>query len=217
MSIFEGLTWELVAVKGASAIHRFDDQMLGNPEAEVGALWSAQAFCVVTREDGVKEVQLTDCLWNAERRLFVSPRLKQSLQTAGVTDVEYLPLKVIDRTGRVLHSSYYFLHFRNAPDCLDLDASGAKRSRAIPSKAERLERLAFKNDPGRALFRPSTYGKVTLMSWSLAEALAATGFTGMRFMGLFDFGIKGDLPPNAQRFRVDTLCNQLRQTSTITL
>lgn len=200
-TVFEGLIWQLVAVKGASAIHRFDEP---SPSA-----WPANAFCVMTREAGVKEAVLTDCLWNAEQRLFVSGRLKNTLEAAGVTEVDYLPLKVLDRTGKVLDPAYFFIHCRNAPDCLDLEASGAKRSRAIPSKAESLQQLVFKSNPARALFRPSTYHKVMLVSWPLAETLADAGFSGMRFMGLFDFGFKADLPPNPHRSRVDALCKRL--------
>jgi hypothetical protein len=207
--MFNGLIWQLVSVKGALYVHRFDDPNSKKAEKDVAGSWPNNAFCVVHADRGVKDALLTDCLWNPEGRLFISARLKGCLVRVGVTDVEFLPLKIIDRTGRLIDPDYSLIHFRNAPDCLDLEASGATRSRAIRSKAETLERLVFKSDPGRLLFRPLTYSKVTLVSLALAETMANEGFSGMRFMGLFDFGIRGDLPPNSQRFAVDTLCNRL--------
>mgnify|MGYP000063308927 CR=1 FL=1 len=50
---------------------------------------------------------------------------------------------------------------------------------------------------------------VVLVRWPLAETLAKEGFRGFRFMGLFDYGIKGDLPANPKRAPVDVLCAQL--------
>ncbi len=207
--MFSGLSWRLVEVQGAFYVHRFDDSLIRKAEKDVAPSWPANAFCVVDADGPLKEARLTDCLWNNSAQWFVSARLKECLERAGVTEVDYLPLKIIDRSGRVLDPHYFLIHFRNAPNCLDLEASGAKRSRAIPSKAETLERLVFNKEPNRALFRPLTYSKVTLISWPLAETMADVGFSGLRFMGLFDFGLKGDLPPNPQRFAVDALCNRL--------
>jgi len=128
-----------------------------------------------------------------------------------VSDVDYVRIKVIDPSGLLRHDSYFIVCFLNSPPCLDLDASGATRSRLLPSKAEKLERLVFKTDPNRPLFQPAEFHKVTLVSTALAEALAKEGFSGFRFMGLFDYGIKGDLPPHPARSPVDTLCKRLRE------
>jgi hypothetical protein len=210
-SFFDGYVWQLVAVKGTCTVQRLDEGPLRKPEAEVAAAWPADAYCVVESEAGFKRLQLTDCLWNAQGRILISPRLKESLCGFGVPDVDYLPLRVIDRTGKTLALDYALVHFRNSPDCLDLEASGAKRSRVLPRKAESLERLVFKSHPGKPLFHPETYNKVTLLSGPLAERLADEGYTGMRFMGLFDFGAKGDLPPHPERRAVDALCTRLWQ------
>jgi hypothetical protein len=204
------LCWQGVASKQAYYVRRWDDACLNPaPDKPLAALWPAKVFCLVDREDLSRKPVLNDYLVNAEQRLVVSGRLKTFLQNAGVPDVEYLPVQVIDPSGLRLDDSYSIVHTLNSPDCLDLDACGARRSRVVPSKAEKIQRIVFKQDPERALFRPGNFNKITLVSWTLAEAIAAHGFTGFRFMGLFDYGFSGDLPPNPKRAPVDALCGRL--------
>jgi hypothetical protein len=204
------LLWQFVEMKCAYAVQRFDDAFLKGTPGSLASVWPSSAFCVLDAERGSGDPFLTDSLWNSGRRLLISPRLKTCLEKAGLADVEYWPLKIIDRSGSPLGEPYFFVHLLQAPDCLDLDASGATRSRILPHMAEKAERLIFKNDPARPLFRPSTFVKITLVSWPLAETIAAEGFSGFRFMGLFDYGIRGDLPAHPGRHRVDALCTQLR-------
>jgi len=203
------LIWQLVAVKYAYVVSRFDDAFLRRPPGSLKGIWPEGAFCVLDTNEGSGDFLLPDSLWNRNGRLFVSPRLKTFLAKSALPDVEYWPIKVIDSSGRPLSEPYFFVHFLNAPDCLDLDASGAKRSRILPGIAEKVELLAFKSDPAKPLFRPRTFGQVTLIAWELAAALSNAGFSGFRFMGLFDYGIKGDLPPNPKRQAVDALSARL--------
>jgi hypothetical protein len=205
------LIWQLVASKRAYVVHRFDDAFLKRVSGSLTGIWPASAFCVMTAETGVEDPVLPDSLFNTDRRLFISPRLKSFLEKAAVSDIEYWPIKVMDRTGRPLSEPYFFVHLMNGPDCLDLEASGATRSRMLPRIAEKIARLEFKSDPDRALYRPGTFSKVALVSWALAEKLASEKFSGFRFMGLFDYGIHGDLPPNPKRHAVDALCARLNQ------
>jgi hypothetical protein len=201
--------WQLVAMKHAYEVTRFDDAFLKRAPGSLAGIWPAGAFCVLDLSKGFESPVLPDSLMNKERRLLVSPLLKNFLEKAALPNVEYWPIKIMDPTGRVLGDPYYFVHLFNSPDSLDLEASGAKRSRILPGMAEKVERLVFKSDPGRPLSRPKTFTPVTLVSWPLAESLANTGFSGFRFMGLFDYGIKGDLPPHPRRYKVDALCARL--------
>ncbi len=199
------LIWQRVEVKRGYSVIRFDEEILKrSPESLVG-LWAAETFCVLDAERATGDPILTDSLWNRGGRLFISPRLKMALEQAAVPFVEYWPLRIIDRTGRTLGPPYFYAHLLNAPDCLDLEASGAKHSRILPGMAEKIERLVFKEDPKRPLWHPLTFTKVTLASRELAKTLGAEGFTGFRFMGLFDYGKKGDLPPHPSRHAVDAL------------
>ena len=202
-------SWDAVALKGAYRVRRMDDTLLRRGDGPLAGAWPASHSCIVHLESPYKDPRLPDHLLNAERRLLVSKRLKECLEKNAVTDVEYLRIKVIDPTGLLLDDSYFIVHFLNAPACLDLDACGATRSRLMPSKAEKLERLEFKSDPARPLFQPSEFNKLTLISAALAEALAKEGYTGFRFSGLFDYGLK-DLPPNPARSPIDALCKRMR-------
>lgn len=203
------LIWKPVTTKRAYTVSRFDDAFLRRAPGSLAGLWPAGIFCVLDTEKGVAHPILPDSLWNKDRRLLVSPRLQAALAQAAPPDIEFWPIKIIDPAGRVLGEPYFFVHFLNAPDCLDLEACGATRSRILPAMAEKVERLAFKSDPARPLCRPSTFAQIALVSWPLAETLAAEGFSGFRLMGLFDYGIRGDLPSHPGRHRVDALCTRL--------
>jgi len=207
------LLWQPVTDKRAYAVSRFDDAFLKKLSGSLAGLWPAGVFCVLNADRGAGGPVLPDSLSYKARRLLVSPRLKAFLAGAAIPDIEYWPIKVIDPTGRALGEPYFFVHLLNAPDCLDLEACGAQQSRILPAMAEKVERLAFKGDPARPLWRPSTFTQVTLVSWPLAEALADAGFSGFRFMGLFDYGLRGDLPPHPQRHKVDALSARLRRSA----
>jgi len=199
------LIWQLVQTRRAYAVIRFDNEFLRGQLGSLAGTWPEAAFCVVDAAKGPGDLLLPDCLWNTDHRLFISSRLKDFLSRQALPDVEFWPIKVIDPTGRPVGQPYFFLHLFNGPDCLDLAASGATRSRILPEKAEKLERLLFVSDPERPLFRPKTFAQITLVQWSLAKAIAQQKFSGFRFMGLFDYGLKGDLPPHPERYKVDAL------------
>jgi len=202
------LVWQLVAGKRTYSVLRWDRDFIKRSSGSLAEIWPAAAFCVLDASPGAGEPLLPDCLLNTEQSLLISSDLKQALVEANVDNVEFWPLKIIDRTGRSLGQPYFFVHLLNTPDCLDLDASGATRSRLFPGMAEKVQRLVFARDPERHLFSPRTFSSVTFLSWELAGLLAKGGFSGFRFMGLFDYGIKGDLPPHPARYKVDALCNE---------
>ncbi len=212
------LCWKGVASDKAYAVYRWDDALGKNPsgpalslasDEPLAARWPAKVMCLVKSSHAYKKPVLPDYLMNTGEWLVISGRLRAFLENADVRDIEYLPVHVIDPTGLPLDTSYSIAHTLNSPDCLDMTRSGAKPGRLIPAKAEKIQRIVLKNDPARSLFRPATFSKVTLLSWALAEAMAEHGFTGFRFMGLFDYGITGDLSANPERAPVDALCSRL--------
>ncbi len=206
------LCWQGVPSKQSYYVQRWDEKLTLNlgSDQPLAAEWPATLFCLVDCNPLHKNPVLPDYLMSVENWLMVSGRLRKCLEAAGVSDVEYLPVEIIDPTGLKLDNSYSIVHTLNSPDCLDLDASGAKRSRAVRTKAEKIQRIAMKNDPGKDLFRPASFNKISLLSWKLAGLIADQGFTGFRFMGLFDYGFPADLPANPKRAAVDALCNRLR-------
>src|SRR5665213_3001270 len=140
--------WVPIVLKGAYRMKRMDDE---------------SHSCIVHLENPHKNPFLPDHLLSSDRRLYISRRLKECLEKNAVPDVKYMRIKVIDPTGRLLDDNYFIVRFLNAPDCLDLDASGAVRSRLLPSKAEKLERLVFKRDPAPSLFQPAEFNKIILV------------------------------------------------------
>src|SRR5688572_30199725 len=146
------LCWQGVASKQAYSVYRWDealDKRGGGVDLNLkgdtplAGKWPASPFCLVDRELYPKKANLQDSIVNAENLLVISSRLRKCLEAASVTDVEYLPVRVIDPSGLLLDDSYSIAHTLNSPDCLDLDASGAKRSRVMPSKAEKIQRIVL--------------------------------------------------------------------------
>lgn len=205
------LVWQLVETRYAFALTRFDDGFLKQTPGSLASLWPQGAYGVLEEEPGVSHPFLPDCLFNPQRRLFISPRLKNFLEKLVIADVEYWPLKILDPSGLPLGDPYFYMHLTNPPACLDLVASQATRSRILPGIAEKVKTLNFHSDPDRLLFRPAEFAKVTLVRWDLGEKLADEGFSGFRLMGLFDYGRRGDLPPDPRRHKVDTLSNRLNR------
>ena len=97
-------------------------------------------------------------------------------------EVEYLRIKVIDPTGRLLDDAYFIVHFLNAPDCLDLDAGAAAKAAFCHPKPRKWRALFSKViEIGR--FQPAEFSEVTLIGTALAEALAKGRLFGFSLYG----------------------------------
>ena len=64
---------------------------------------------------------MVDSVKNTQGVVLVSERMKAFLDLQLLTDVEFLPITVLDHKGRKLDASYYIFHPINNVDCLDLD------------------------------------------------------------------------------------------------
>jgi len=190
------LIWQLVAVKRGYAVSWFDDAFLKGVRGSLSGVWPADVSCVLNLDRGYGNPVISDCLMNSGRHLLVSSRLKSFLAGAAGPDIEYWPIQIRDLGGHLLGEPYFFVHLPNPHRCLDPEATK--------------ERLVFTSDPGRPLCRISSFDPVMLVSWPLANALADEGFIGFRFMGLFDYGIQGELPPHIGRSKVEALNARLR-------
>ena len=134
-----------------------------------------------------KETALTDSLYNIDKQIVASPKLRALLEGLKIPCMEYIPVSVFDLKGKPLDVPYVIAHPIEPIDCLDAEASGAEYSLIDPETIDEVERLVIDErriDPARLLFRPKGYYDVILAHRSLAAKVDAAGITGVRWIEL---------------------------------
>lgn len=133
------------------------------------------------------DMRLTDCLYNLDKQIVASPKVRELLEGAGVPCMEYLPVSVYNHKGLPVDEPYVIAHPIEPVDCLNEVASGARRSRIDPDSINKVKSLVIDEsriDPARVLFRPKAYHSVILAHRSLAAKVDAAGITGVRWIEL---------------------------------
>lgn len=133
------------------------------------------------------DITLTDSLYNIDKQIVASAKLRELLEGLNVPCMEYLPVEVYNHKGRLVDEPYVIAHPTDPIDCLDEAASGARRSRIDPDTIDKVKALVIEEsriDPARLLFRPKAYHSVILAHRSLADKVDAAGITGVRWIEL---------------------------------
>lgn len=191
-------TWDLERYEPPEGVESFAHT---NSEPLL-ARWGAGATGTL-RGGSPKKPRLADAVLNTMLGTIVSDRLRQAIVDFGATDVEFLPIE-LSLAGSPVGLSYFVLHPVDAPDCLDREASEARMSKWVPTNIDKLKRLAFTHDPGRALFMPRGYSEALIASLALAEALATQPLSGIRWMPLAccpSYSAQAEETPFGQRVR----------------
>ena len=127
---------------------------------------------------------LTDNLRNLKNIIVVSSELRDFLEERKISELEFLPVVVLDHKGRPVNRTYSIMNPTNNPDCLDMDLCqpvwGAIDDR-IMKKVKALVVKADWDGSSRPLFRPKHYRARPLVLKSLADEITAAGFTGIRW------------------------------------
>jgi hypothetical protein len=133
---------------------------------------------------------LTDNLVNTDRLIVASPRLKAFLESQALSNVEFLPVTILDHKGRAASRDYCIVHPIDLVDCVDVQQSDLEWSIIDPSSIDTVTRLVIDEtrlDPRVALFRPKPFYDVVLARRPLAEAIDAQGFSGIRWIELSSY------------------------------
>ncbi|MGC4085933.1 MAG: hypothetical protein QM736_28350 [Vicinamibacterales bacterium] len=173
------------AVRGGCSVTYLSDRQFvwelatGVPLANV---WPADMTFSMNPERP-KDVSLIDAIDNLEGRLLASPRLVAALQEHALTDVEYLPVTVLDHKGRVASKDYRIVHCCRVVDCVDQQRStfkwdGLERPSMVVSTLV-LNPQALTDD--MRLIRPQFVPGKMLFRADLMQALNAQKFTGLAF------------------------------------
>jgi hypothetical protein len=131
-----------------------------------------------------KDTKLTDLLANMNFLALASPRLVEWVQKQGVSNLELLPVAILNHKKRVASTGYRILHLLQAQDALDLVASNAKANPIKPSIVQLVTKVVIKAsrlDPDLKIFRFSNFLKPIIVRGDLAEQIKAQGFEGPGF------------------------------------
>jgi hypothetical protein len=137
-----------------------------------------------------KDIQLTDNLHGGSY-IVISQCLKEQIATlAGASQIEFLPVVILNHKGRVASSEYFVLNPIGSVDCIDIEKSGAVWNAIDQTDISHFERLVLQNESVPAevgMFRPTHRTRTILLRRSLAEKLSSNGFTGLHFLELAQF------------------------------
>ncbi len=186
------LMWGRDIVNGAcslSPLTGFDDswQLLDGIPLSASFPSTAQLHFDPDDPTGIK---LTDSLYNANRLIVASARLRELLETAGVPQVEYLQVPIYNHKQRQIDEPYCIVHPLEPVDCLVTDQCEPRWGRIDKTNIDRLKRFVIdesKIEAGRLLFRPKHYKRAILIHRALAQKIDAAGLTGMRWIELSDY------------------------------
>ena len=132
------------------------------------------------KDDGAQT--LPDAVGNHDGALIVSPRLKAFL-AEHVEDLEFLPLKILDRGGQVVSDAYELAHLTHHLDCIDMAAAQPSWSwdkKEIERMDDRKLPLLMDRIPtGRVLFHPERFASLRLIRPAFAERVLAAKFTNL--------------------------------------
>ena len=186
------LIWERDIVDGACSLESlkgFEDDWQLRAGMELSRTFPATAAFHFDPDDPTG-LGLTDSLYNANRVIVASPRLRRVIEQANVPLVEFLPVAVYNHKKRAIAEPYCIVNPLQPVDCLVVDACEPQWGRIDKKNISRLKRFVIDEariDPARRLFRVTYYRPAIVVHRELAEAIDAAGVTGTRWIELTDY------------------------------
>lgn len=145
---------------------------------------SGKALSAAMNPESPDDILLLDNVHNTDGILVVSGHLRAFLEARSLRDVEYLQVSIVDHKGRVASDDYWVVHPLSPVDAIDLVASDCKMSRIKKTRIQSMTQLVLRPEAvpaDRELFRLQGLWGVTLVSRTLADAIAAAGFSGVEW------------------------------------
>jgi hypothetical protein len=141
------------------------------------------------RPEKIRDVKLGDQPHNVHGMLIASPALCDFLKAADVTQVEYLPVKLISHKGKVVSEEYSIVNPTRVVDAIDQSASQFKWN-ALDSKAMIVSELVLDQarlKPKDRIFRLKYKLAPIIVRGDLAEAIQNEDFVGPYMQPLADY------------------------------
>jgi hypothetical protein len=143
------------------------------------------ADVLVRMNPDVKDrLALGDSLMSPNNSLLVNDRVRELFAAQGVTNVEWLPLKVLNHKGKPVKDKYFVANILTLVDCIDTKKSVVKWNDIDPELIAAATKLVV--DPSKLptdvkIFRPVHLDFEILIHRSLAQAIEAKKLTGFQF------------------------------------
>lgn len=131
--------------------------------------------------------RLTDLLWTT-LPITLSARFKQALDGAGVANVDYFPVRVVNRISGEVHGDYFQANILGVVDCLDEKNSRIQYfSPPLPGRPPSILEIRHMvvdegRIGGRLLFRMDRPRSICLAHEKVKEAVERAALTGVVFV-----------------------------------
>lgn len=129
-----------------------------------------------------KNVMLVDNVYNAETFPLVSSAVRDFLVEQEISQLELLPVSIIDHRGRTAADDYALVHPCRIVDCIDQEQSEFKWNKLDPTAMAPVSRMVLdpkKLGPDDLLIRPRYVEHLVLVHQNLAERLMSQEFRGL--------------------------------------
>ena len=136
------------------------------------------------------DILLVDSLFNTDSELVISESLVNFLTDKKLTNLEFLPVKIMDHKGKYIDEKYFIMNVLDHQNCLDTDASDAEISMIDNKTIESVEQIVLIEDnvdDSFDIFRMTGFPAATLIKECLAKEIEDIGFTGIEFIPLDEF------------------------------
>jgi hypothetical protein len=125
--------------------------------------------------------KLQDFVGNIIGLLIVSARAQTAIESAGVTNGEFLPVTIKDQKGKLVPQSFAILNLLGSEDAIDMKKSDVRMGAIEKTQVKAINRLVLNRQGiGRdaRMFRASTMLRLVLVREDVRDALDAAGLTG---------------------------------------
>jgi hypothetical protein len=136
-------------------------------------------------------IRLSDAIPNIMRMLIVSERLKQFFEKSADATIEYFPVKIRNRKGRLEKIPYFVANLLGSVSCLDRPRSDFWENHLRKGQVQRFKKIALdvsKIPKSAKIFRLGEKMDLVLVREDLAQAIVNADLTGMQFQYLDSFG-----------------------------
>jgi len=137
-----------------------------------------------------KEIKLPDNIYNLDRMIVVSQKLKELVDSKKSPYTEFLPVTIINHKGRVASKDYFVVNPYRVEDCIALDQSDIDWNPIDSELISACFELVINEkriDQGLLLFRPKYIPTIVMVREDLANAVMDGDFTGIRFVEIDEF------------------------------
>ena len=140
--------------------------------------------------DFPSDIELVESLYSSNNPLIVSADVTALLSAANVTNIELLPVNVIDHEGKRVSTDYFIVNILTCVDCIDREQSVFEYNSIDPESICFIEKLvvnAARLPTDVQLFRPRHLQSTMMIHRSLASKLVASGARGFLFQEANEF------------------------------